>query len=959
MSFNAQDAAAKQPQESPESFSDAFSPLAHHLFPDGTPDYITDDAGQELLTDAWPVRTDRTPVTPDSARGSIRSLRLIASERGLTPAEIFVVAVAACATLPHIGRPSGSPLIDGTGRAFADIVRCLVPRPVENSNTPSSSGSTKEERIPAQVVSMLLSATASGRCDARGCAITLRFLTLAVRSGCLRRSREQQRRGARETLSSLYALPFGMLSDAEAVGDAVRLLHAVTRRKHALPHRARRVRALYDEASFRSRNRQSKDGGIKPDAETSSKNIKSGDFAAVLLLLQLYSRYDPVGCGRYFPSGTRLGSSLSRYFKVPDEEWEREFSGNVQPISDGIPSQLSPCLATAEEKEGRARKRDSSKLIGLKRQHPGEEVGKRQKMKEDEMLKQIVMKHGSSSTNEQMRQDKRTSTCFAAEMNMGQSLSATIERLEDAFDGVHSSSWELLHGQSDFATGGNKNGNRAVRASDLLLDKNLRHLILLSSAAESLDVPGGDRSGDGLSNSTLCDSEVARLRVCLPHMLFEEYYGASETSMRDIETEDEDASSIYEGDSDDDISCVASTCTNRKEAGKLRVVQALSSLAKHTDMLPSEAENFILDEILPSWDGSGKIGRIICNDLIPSLKPTSFRDIKKRVLRYLCKLYLCGSPRIKFAIVSGALASLVRRWGRLEWAVQSNKKPSITTTTATTSNVECKQRTLRELIQWTDNLLLGGLIAEASSDGSGHELVRLSALDFYDAVCDICDQCNFVASPTPALIYRLLLSSTALCVDRVCALLLRYKDVFERIKAKSRAPIDAQGIGHDVATNKEIWGLERVALFNCFIWDFCSILWRCSPIPSLNEGQGDSARMNSILFTDIPRETLLALHHLPSDFKVASALSLTHGAVFSGFASDFLDKYYKKRRERGDDCPTSLSADLLTGSVKVKYLDYLKEEGFVHLHGFLITFVGSLAEREKKKTKKRAENIVC
>ena len=90
-------------------------------------------------------------------------------------------------------------------------------------------------------------------------------------------------------------------------------------------------------------------------------------------------------------------------------------------------------------------------------------------------------------------------------------------------------------------------------------------------------------------------------------------------------------------------------------------------------MLPPEAENFILDEILPSWDGNDKAGLIICNDLVPILAPMGFRDLRRRVLRHLGKLYVCGSPRIKFAVVSGALASLVRRWGRLEWTAQPAK----------------------------------------------------------------------------------------------------------------------------------------------------------------------------------------------------------------------------------------------------------------------------------------------
>ena len=935
--------APKVSQGPPKSFSEAFAPLAHHLHPDGLPNHITDTISRRYLNDAWPTRADRSPIPPDVARESIKTLRTFAREdSGLSPAQIFVMTVAACATLPTVGRGTGTSLVDGTSKAYVDIIRCMVPAPTKENNVVDNESQQVEERIPAQVVAMLLSATAaSGRCDGRGRAATLRFLTLAVRSGCLRRTTDADRKGSRETLLSLYPVIFGTLTDAGAVGDAVRLLHAITRRKQALPHRARRVRSLYDQASARSRQ--------TPD--TSGSN-KMGKFSSLLLLLELFARYDPAGCGRYFPSGTRLGSNLTRYFKVPDDEWERDFAGKItsnKALPETLSSKSQPESLALEDL---GLKRDTSKIIGQKRRHPDAKNEDELKDQSDEdKMKQIILKYGRSEETNQKSGQKRRKIRFDPTKeyyDTGKSLSATIDRLEDAFDGVHSTSWELLlvrgRPTDGVGLGGSRRGNRAVRASDLLFDKNLRHLILLSSASESAtSISARDgKSTSSTPRKTLCNSEVVRLRVCLPHMLHEEYYddtNASGSEDREAHGDgysDVDASSDEE---DDDRACTGQI------SGKRRVLRALASLARHTDMLPPEAENFILDEILPSWDGNDKAGLIICNDLVPILAPMGFRDLRRRVLRHLGKLYVCGSPRIKFAVVSGALASLVRRWGRLEWTAQPAKGRGAT---SGANVLEYKQRSLQELIQWVDNLLLGGLIAEGGSDGSGHELVRLSALDFYASVCDICDQCSFVASPSPALIYRLFLSSTALCVDRVCALLLSYKGIFERMKALS-----------DGEQGREIIGLEKVAIFNCFIWDACSVLWRCSPLPSLDEGQAtDMARMNSILFTDIPQETLLALHHLPSDFNVAAALSITHGAVFSGYASDFLNAYSQKKRERSaraDDRPEVMSPDLLTGSTKVKYLDYLRDEGFAGLHSFLITFVGSLAEREKKKARKRVE----
>lgn len=158
---------------------------------------------------------------------------------------------------------------------------------------------------------------------------------------------------------------------------------------------------------------------------------------------------------------------------------------------------------------------------------------------------------------------------------------------------------------------------------------------------------------------------------------------------------------------------------------------------------------------------------------------------------------------------------------------------------------------------------------------------------------------------------------------------------------------------------------DRVALFNCFIWDFCSVLWRGSPLPSLDvdtsRQTSDPARENSILFTDISTKTLNELHAISAEFRVPMSLSITHGATFSGFASSFLEinAESKKKRKR-ENLPIEgleITPDLLQGKLKVKYLDYLKEKGLVDLYAFLTTFVGSLSEREKRKKNKLADTI--
>jgi hypothetical protein len=89
----------------------------------------------------------------------------------------------------------------------------------------------------------------------------------------------------------------------------------------------------------------------------------------------------------------------------------------------------------------------------------------------------------------------------------------------------------------------------------------------------------------------------------------------------------------------------------------------------------------------------------------------------------------------------------------------------------------------------------------------------------------------------------------------------------------------------------------------------------------------------------VSRETLAELHQ--DAFRVKWALSITHGAVFVGYVSEFM----KKHKLQHDN-----NTNLLRGKLKVTYLEYLKERGLNGVYTFLTTFVGSLADREVRKT---------
>jgi hypothetical protein len=306
------------------------------------------------------------------------------------------------------------------------------------------------------------------------------------------------------------------------------------------------------------------------------------------------------------------------------------------------------------------------------------------------------------------------------------------------------------------------------------MDTSLQHLILLSS--------------QNPNNSSVADMEVTRLRSCLPYMLHEEWYEKSNVQLLDMgdDSDESESTSVmanddeYESDDREDNDAVTEKESKRANermnaSSRLVLLRALASVASHANVLFREAESFLLEEILPHWNGSDRMGQYICFDLLPMLGPCSFSELHSKVLRHLDPLFTYGSPRIQYAIVSGTLKALLQRWGRLEWAewdLSKSRRPG-----RDMDPIAWKKRTLRELIQWTDNLLLKAFLVD-----DGHELLRLSTIEFFDTVAVLSTTGPFLASPSPAIVYRLLLSQSALSVDLVCGLLVKFKKVFQRLK---------------------------------------------------------------------------------------------------------------------------------------------------------------------------------
>jgi hypothetical protein len=164
------------------SFEEVFSPLAHHLFPDGCPkDEVESSISSISVSKCWPRRCDRSIVSLKDAVQSIANIHRYSQRNGCYPHELLQLCIVACATLTSEETPllqsrvleglrsasvSHSELIDGTSYYFIRILQCMVP-----------CGSCKDpECMPPEILRKLLSVASSNKCDTDGKCAVVRFL---------------------------------------------------------------------------------------------------------------------------------------------------------------------------------------------------------------------------------------------------------------------------------------------------------------------------------------------------------------------------------------------------------------------------------------------------------------------------------------------------------------------------------------------------------------------------------------------------------------------------------------------------------------------------------------------------------------------------------------------------------------------------------------------------------------
>mmetsp|Transcript_4978 Transcript_4978/g.7187 ORF Transcript_4978/g.7187 Transcript_4978/m.7187 type:complete len:664 (+) Transcript_4978:50-2041(+) len=361
----------------------------------------------------------------------------------------------------------------------------------------------------------------------------------------------------------------------------------------------------------------------------------------------------------------------------------------------------------------------------------------------------------------------------------------------------------------------------------------------------------------GFLQTSLASSDtITPLRAHLPYILYEEWYPApylhqEEAQELDIDSDEED---IEEENVPHSVVSVTQS--------RIQVIDRIADATIYLGKILPESEAFILNTVLPTWDGTDTWGFRLCHDVLTQLRPQTYGNI----IPLVEPLLRCSaSPQLHYCFLGIVLSQWIR-----------------------CSHGSLEQKDIRRLIRWTTTQLQCGFLAT-----SGHELQRLALIQVYDAV-----RVATCLLPNPRIVYLLLLSPTPIAINQLCALLLSYKKVLQ--EEKDRQPCDKST-------------QERILLYNSYIWDICTTLWN-----------GKTAKNTKLshLFQMMP-----ALAR-----KCGDSLSLARSAAFVD--------YFPTERIKN----------------KAHYVDILEKRSMFGLQSFLVTFIGALADREKRR-KRRGVSI--
>jgi centromere protein I len=193
--------------------------------------------------------------------------------------------------------------------------------------------------------------------------------------------------------------------------------------------------------------------------------------------------------------------------------------------------------------------------------------------------------------------------------------------------------------------------------------------------------------------------------------------------------------------------------------------------------------------------------------------------------------------------------------------------------------------TIQKLVEHVDRLCVMGLLAEQD-----HLLLQHASLSFFELVSTMSlqDDIPDIIIPAAAFVHRHFFSTSAMAVSRICGIVCRYKDAFEKNDLKS---VDWMS-KHTP---------EYLHHFNSYMMDICNSLWRNLGLTSQGQNQSPFSLTEQVyctLFFYIGNLTYLYLYsnNIQDLNKICenrgvlanNVLSITHSAALAGFSKRFM-----------------------------------------------------------------------
>lgn len=381
-------------------------------------------------------------------------------------------------------------------------------------------------------------------------------------------------------------------------------------------------------------------------------------------------------------------------------------------------------------------------------------------------------------------------------------------------------------------------------------------------------------------------------------------------------------------------------------------LQSLRSLSEAMNEAPPAVVSF-LRQFLKTWDGFCFGEEVL--GLLRWIPPLPWEDLYGNILLPLGKLFSSASADLKTSMII-CFTRMLRGWLRFSWgtyhkhmATRSRRPLDLGFTFTSIEGREVDyHRTMYEFVRYVDQLGSLALLAETSSPNSSFADpvgVQQAILDFFDLVSRLHSRYGlpFVVTPSPAIVYRCLLSSNAAALSRICGILARYKAEFDKLKSVMVPNTD--GTSSDPASMPLAFpnGAEKIVVLNCYIWMFCGALWRSRLFIPPPEFLRDDLRLPASILDQIRFDGL------------SNCLGLTHAPSMLSLAKEYLDELQEASsdpRERH----ARVSPDLIKDVVKEHYVGYLHQRRLTGLHNFLFSFIAALVRLQTTLTSSNGES---